>query len=122
MHPIKNTYFIAFSVAYLLIQSCRKLGVYLPELLNSYGTDLLFMPLLLSFSLWMTRFIKRDKTIILTVPMLLVVLLFVSFIFEYYLPMRSPIYTADKMDVVMYLLGGIIFYYFQSRIFGNKVV
>ncbi|MCT4581561.1 MAG: hypothetical protein N4A35_09105 [Flavobacteriales bacterium] len=122
MHPVKNIYFIVFSVVYLFVQLFRKLEVQLPELLNSYGTDLLFMPLLLSFALWMTRLIKRDHALTLTLPMLLVTFLFVSFIFEYYLPARSSIYTADKIDVVMYFLGGIIFYYLQNRIFGSKVV
>lgn len=120
MHPIKNSCFISFSVIYLLIQLARKLQFQLPELINSYVTDLLFMPLLLLFALWLTRIIKRDQSIKLTITMVLVVFVLVSTIFEYYLPLSNNIYTADSIDVLMYLLGGIIFYYLQNRIFETK--
>ncbi len=117
MHPIKNIFFVGFSTIYLIIQSTRKLGFYIPEVLNSYVTDYLFIPLLLMFSLWLTRVVKRDVTIKLTLPMIVISVILISFIFEYYLPQTSLLYTADKIDVLMYLLGGVSYYYIQNRIF-----
>lgn len=117
MHPIKNVFFITFSAIYLTIQLIRKLKVEIPEVINSYVTDFLFMPLLLMFSLWLTRVVKRDLTIKLTIPMIVISVILISFIFEYYLPKTSLLYTADKIDVLMYLLGGVSYYYIQNRIF-----
>lgn len=117
MHPVKNNIFVVFSIIYLIIQGARKFSFYIPELLNSYLTDFLFIPLLLMFSLWLTRVVKRDLTIKLTTPMIVISVILISFIFEYYLPQTSLLYTADKIDVLMYLLGGLSYYYIQNCIF-----
>lgn len=116
MHPIKNGYFIGSSIGYLIIQFLRYQNVPIPEIINSYGTDFLFMPLLLLFSLWLTRVIKREKKIFFSKLMLLVVFVYISIVFEFYLPQKSNIYVQDKIDIVMYFLGTVSFYFLQKKV------
>jgi hypothetical protein len=118
MHPIKNSYYILGSLSYLLIQFCRQQDLIIPELLNNYVTDFLFMPLLLLTTLWLTRLIKRKKQLVFSVPMLITVFIYVSFVFEYYLPQTSTVYTADYLDIVMYFFGTVFYYFLQKKIEG----
>lgn len=115
MSILKNVYFISFILLYLFVQFCRHYKIYLPEIINSYFTDFLFMPLLLILTLHITRKIKRDNNIVFSIPMLLVAFLYVSFIFEYYFPNFNSKHTADKIDVVMYFFGTIFYYIIQKR-------
>jgi hypothetical protein len=116
MHPIKNYYFIGGSSVYLFIQWIRSSTLNLPPFINDYWSDFLFVPLLLFFTVWALRIIKRDQSIVISNPMLFFVWLFVSFIFEYYLPQKSTIYSSDNIDVFMYFLGTVSFYFLQKKI------
>lgn len=115
MHPVKNSYFILGSLSYLLLQFCRQQHLFIPKLINSYATDLLFMPLLFMATLWLTRIVKRTPNLVFSIPMLIVVFVYVSVVFEYYLPQKSSIYVQDSIDVLMYLLGTILFYFLQKK-------
>ena len=115
MHPLKNYYFITGCLLYLFVQLCRTLSIKFPILINSYLTDLLFIPLLLFFTIWLLRIIKRDKKIKLSVFKLIFTWLFISIVFEYYLPQKNSIYTADIVDVFMYFFGTVSFYFLQKK-------
>lgn len=116
MHTIRNGYFIGGSICYLIIQFLRFQNVQVPVFINSYGTDLLFMPLLFLFSHWLTRIIKRIPDLKFSIGMLFVVFIYISFIFEIYLPQTSKVYVQDDIDVAMYFLGTIGFYFLQKRV------
>lgn len=90
-------------------------SIELPIWLTSYLADLLSMPILLTTCLGVVRLVKNDNEIVLTPAMLFAAWLYTSFLFEYYLPLQSSIYTGDKLDVVMYGAGSLGFYFLQLK-------
>ena len=90
----------------------------LPGFFRNHFTDFLFIPVQLLIALWGTRLIKRDTEIRVPVSWVAVQVIFVSLLFEWYLPVYSanaPDFTADPVDVGMYVLGGLVFIFFQRK-------
>ena len=116
MKLILKPYFILSVVLYLLIRILRLFEIHIPEILNSHLTDFLFMPILLTVSLIGVRVIKRNKLINLTIGMIFVSTVFVSFMFEIFMPSRSSLFIKDYWDVVAYIIGALFFYIVQSRL------
>lgn len=89
--------------------------------LNDHATDLLCMPIVLSILLLVTQVLKKDKN--LTLPWYAVALTVVywSIYFEWYLPKQSGIYTSDQMDVYMYIIGGIAYFFWQKSVFKRQM-
>ena len=116
MKLILKPYFILSVVLYLLIRILRLFEIHIPEILNSHLTDFLFMPILLTVSLIGVRVIKRNKLINLTIGMIFVSTVFVSFMFEIFMPSRSSLFIKDYWDVVAYITGALFFYTVQSRL------
>ena len=116
MKLILKPYFILSVVLYLLIRILRLFEIHIPEILNSHLTDFLFMPILLTVSLIGVRVIKRNKLINLTIGMIFVSTVFVSFMFEIIMPSRSSLFIKDYWDVVAYIIGALFFYIVQSRL------
>jgi hypothetical protein len=114
MRALSSIYFFGAVIMYALVQLLRSIDVIQGGLINSYATDLLCMPIVLSVSLYLVRKIKRDNKIVLTLPMILFMVGLWGFYFEWFLPSRSPLYTSDPVDIVMYLVGGISFYLVQK--------
>lgn len=84
--------------------------------LKYYATDLLFVPTTCFLGLFFVRWLKRDD--MLQVPYYQVILLVfgLSFYFEYYLPnykSKPGWYTQDIWDVLMYVIGGLLFMIYQ---------
>ncbi len=75
------------------------------------------MPILLSLTLLVIRFIKNDSLIFLDKYKILFAVVYVSFVFEFWLPSKSAIYTGDVFDVFCYGFGALIFYSIQHRWF-----
>ena len=116
MKLILKPYFILSVVLYLLIRILRLFEIHIPEILNSHLTDFLFMPILLTVSLIGVRVIKRNKLINLTIGMIFISTVFVSFMFEIFMPSRSSLFIKDYWDVVAYITGALFFYTVQSRL------
>ena len=116
MKLILKPYFILSVVLYLLIRILRLFEIHIPEILNSHLTDFLFMPILLTVSLIGVRVIKRNKLINLTIGMIFISTVFVSFMFEIFMTSRSSLFIKDYWDVVAYIIGALFFYIVQSRL------
>ena len=86
-----------------------------PMFFSHYFADLLCMPLLLSVAVLVMRWVKADAGLHLSRAMILVATLYVSLVFECVLPLFFQRYTADFWDVVMYGVGGGLFWVFQKR-------
>lgn len=84
--------------------------------LRFYLTDLLFVPAMCTFGLIGVRWIKRDRSIYLKWWHVFFQVIFVSWYFERHLPSINSQYTADPMDVVMYIIGGIAFIAIQKKL------
>ncbi len=109
-HIIKQPFFSVALLTYLSVHLSRMGLFYLPEVVNSYLTDLLCLPIILTLSLLATRSIKRDYSINLTVPMISWMTLFYACYFECYLPAKNSRYTADIIDVCCYIIGASFYW------------
>ena len=87
-------------------------GIYIP-IVHSYLDDLLCFPIVLTLGLAMYRLFKPDYR--LSLMHMLPVLLTYSIYFEWYLPSVSTNATSDPLDVVMYIIGLMVFGYFINR-------
>jgi len=115
MSILSSKYFICSIGLYGIIQLMRLNEVLPGGLINSYGADLVCMPVVLSLSLFFVRKVKKDNQIILTIPMILFMVALWSVYFELYLPSRSPMYTSDPVDAIVYFVGGASFYVWQKK-------
>jgi hypothetical protein len=87
-----------------------------PIFLSHYFADLLCMPLLLSVVVIGMRWVKSLPNLTLNLPMVVCAVLAVGFVFEYWLPQNSKRYTADGLDLLMYGVGGGVFWVFQATL------
>lgn len=87
-----------------------------PGFFSHYFADLLCMPLLLSFALLSMRWFRGENDRQLPWSMVLVAIVYVSLVFELVLPAFFKRYTSDVWDVVMYGLGGVLFFVFQKHL------
>lgn len=101
---------------YLAIFACKNwLNIELPFFFQNYAADIICIPLVLGSIQEIIRLIKWDNEFLLSLSMVIVGVVTFSVVFEYILPQYSAIYTADIWDVACYVLGGVIFLFFQQR-------
>lgn len=111
---------LRFLLALYVVHLVLKFGrVSVPPFFSHYFADLLCMPLLLSSTVLFMRWLKGDAGLYLSGAMILVASLYVSLVFECLLPLLFERYTADVWDVVMYGVGGGLFFVFQKRLLPN---
>src|SRR5690606_16759880 len=80
------------------------------QLVDSFLDPLLFLPILLQLVLLERRFVFGKGTqYVLSWFQILTVTVFVSVVCELLFPQWNPAFTADYIDVICYLLGGVIF-------------
>ncbi|UKN02147.1 hypothetical protein K6119_01275 [Paracrocinitomix mangrovi] len=109
MKTILHPYFILIAMVYLAVQLIFYLGYSTPNFISNYLSDLLCMPIILTLITAFTRLVKRTKELELSILSIAVVVLYWSMYFEWYLPTKSGVYTADLWDVVCYITGTTIF-------------
>lgn len=108
-HPV----FFGSIGLYVLIRFWRTSTYAIPDWINGYITDLICMPVVLMICLAFVRLIKSNSEIIINKWLIGFLCIEYAILFEWILPQRSSIYTGDWLDVVMYFLGGFIFYFIQ---------
>lgn len=96
------------------------LNIQLPQWILFYATDLLCMPIVLTICLLVVQQVKGERSLRLPLPPVLSLALFYSIFFEIYLPPSHPRYTADPLDVLMYFMGALIFFFLQKPLSENK--
>jgi len=111
LQPVTNVFFLSSFTLYLTLLFSKKEGHVLPWYLSSYLGDFLCLPVLLGLSLFFLRVIKQNNSLFLSKMMIFVSFLYVSLLFEVFLPYFSVKYTADKLDVIAYASGGLIYYF-----------
>ena len=110
------TYYFIFSICIgSVIYVCEKVEILLPEIVRFYVNDFLIIPIVLYLSLFVIRTLKNDKNIELSLLQILYVCTMYSIIFEYWLPKSHPRYTSDIIDVGLYFLSGMLFYFLQKK-------
>ena len=109
---------VCFLLALYVVHLVLKFGrVPVPLFFSHYFADLLCMPLLLSSAVLFMRWLRTEEGLYLSGGKILVATLYVSLVFESVLPLFFQRYTADVWDVVMYGVGGGLFFVFQQRFF-----
>ena len=110
----KVLYFTMVFIA-LTIYMMQRLNLPLPTIVNNYANDLLYLPLVLGAIEFIIRCVKRDSSFRL--PLCFVIFLAISYsiFFEYYLPKVNSRYTADWIDVVLYFVGGIVYFFIGNK-------
>ena len=113
-------YWVMVTIA-LVVYSLQKLTIPLPKILNNYANDLLCLPLVLGFITFGIRKLKNDEFFKLPLFIILIMALYYSVYFEYYLPTINPRYTSDWIDVGLYFAGALGFYTYERTVVFEKI-
>jgi hypothetical protein len=110
MKTLLNPWFIAGCLTWLIVLAARKTGHPLP-LINGYVDDAFAIPVIANISLWFMRVIViKNNYYVLSPSQVIFTVVYVSIVFEVLLPHVSKMYTADWIDVLLYVAGGVFFY------------
>lgn len=112
-HPIFILLIVVASVVYL----AKLFDLKLPNFISFYLNDLLCMPIVFSLCLEAIRALKKDNSLYVPIGAIVVVTLYYVFHFEWLLPKFHARYTADVIDVELYVIGAFLFFRFQKRLF-----
>lgn len=115
MKSLFNYWFISFCLLWLFVFIGRKLGLIIPYF-NDHLTDFLAIPVIANLGLAFQReFVERSSTWCFKPGHLIFIIAYTSVVFEFLLPDYSDAYTADLMDVAMYIAGGLFFWKIMNR-------
>ena len=117
----RKVLYIIMLLTAVTIYVVQRLQFPLPTIINNYLNDLLYIPLILGTIEFTIRRIKKDSSFKLPFGFVIFLAISYSFYFEYYLPQVNSRYTADWIDVVLYFVGGIA-YFFIGNIKKNSVL
>jgi hypothetical protein len=85
-------------------------GFSLPVWVNSYADDVLFIPLVMGFALWLQRkWIKPNPHFVFSKRIIVVVWMYATIVFEIMFPMFNSSFTTDWLDSLGYLAGALFF-------------
>lgn len=112
MSVLKNPFFFIPVLLFLINQLLEKsFRIFIPHV-HAYLDDLLAIPVILGTTLQIYRLIHPKKDdFSFTKIQILIALIYVSVVFEWFLPKFSTAYTSDLVDVVCYALGAFYFYF-----------
>jgi hypothetical protein len=100
-------------IVYAVHLSLKFTGVTVPVWMSSYLADFLCLPVMFGLFTWFMRVIVKREAFKLSVVMIVFGVCYVSFAFEWLAPRWSSHFTADALDAVCYLFGGILFLLFH---------
>lgn len=111
MSVFKNPYFFLPLLLFAGNQVLEKsLGIFVPWI-HAYLDDLMAMPVILGITLQIYRWIHPQKDFFsFKKQQVWVALIYVSLVFEAFLPWVSTDYRSDSWDVVCYAMGAFLFY------------
>jgi len=115
MKTLLNPWFILGCLVWIIIFTSRKLGhpVYL---LNGYIDDAFAIPVIANLSLCFMRVaVIRSNYYVLSAGKVAFIVIYTSVVFEGFLPFISKKYTADWIDVLLYITGGVFFYFVMNK-------
>ena len=110
----KMLYFTMVFIA-LTIYTMQRLNLSLPTIVTNYANDLLYLPLVLGAIEFLIRRLKRDSSFKLSLGFVIFLACAYSIYFEYYLPKANARYTADWIDVILYFVGGIAYFFIGNK-------
>lgn len=116
MHTLKHPLVWISILLFCINQIIEKyFHVFLP-VVHAYLDDLLCMPVVLGVSMQVIQWIHPLRQFYtLSQRHIFLAVVYYSILFEVVLPFFSPIYTSDGIDIILYALGGLIFYWFVAK-------
>jgi hypothetical protein len=121
MKTLLNGWFIAGCLTWLIVISMRKLGHPIP-VINGYINDAVAIPVIANLGLWFQRvFMIKNDYYVLAPWHVIFIVVYVILLFELVLPSLSITYTADWIDVFLYIMGGLFFYKVMNKPIGYKM-
>ncbi len=112
---LHKSYFYIFLVVGICIYCAQYFKIILPDVIRNHANDFLCIPIVLFVCQYVARLIKSDKQLRIPFILSLVVTLLYCIYFEYYLPQFNDRYTADIIDVIMYIFGLLFFYSIEYK-------
>jgi hypothetical protein len=109
-----SPYFLGFLGLYFFIRSLDFFKIIHIDFLANHLADVCAMPVVLTICLLCLRLIKKDAVVILPFWFIIMMTVYWSAYFEWWLPYYSDVYTADVLDVLAYVIGGASFYFWQK--------
>ena len=83
---------------------------------DNYGDDLLAVPFVSACVLLMENFlVYQNHTRKHSFGQLLFLFIFISVVFEYFVPKYSDHYTYDPLDVLYYFIGFLAYYFAKKK-------
>jgi len=109
MKTITHPLFIVLALVYAVYYGLKQTDVVLPLFITNYLADLLSIFLVNTFTLWAIRKIKNKPNLELPIHLVLLSVIMFSVFFEFILPLRSPVYVYDPLDILCYFISGIAY-------------
>jgi hypothetical protein len=120
IQPLKSWFYLALISVFLLNQFAEKVDLSFAYQ-RAYLDDVLVVPVVLPFVLFLLRTIFYKQIRFINLVMLISFIVSLSFIFEFVLPGYSSKYTADSWDVLCYLIGGGIYWGYQHYLYRKQI-
>ncbi|TWJ01595.1 hypothetical protein JN11_01746 [Mucilaginibacter frigoritolerans] len=115
MKTLLNPWFIIGCLTWAIVLVLRRTSHPLPYI-NGYINDVFAIPVIANLGLWFNRvFIIKSNHYVLSKRQVAFIVIYVAIVFEGFLPYLSKTYTADWIDVLLYILGGLFFYRVMNK-------
>jgi hypothetical protein len=115
MKTLLNPWFLLGCITWLLVMGFRRSGHPLPYV-NGHLNDFIAIPVIATLGLWFQRIIIYKTSYYVLSPWHIVfIVVYVSIVFEALLPLLSRRYTADWIDVLLYVAGGLFFFKLMNK-------
>ena len=112
---IKPPVYIIISLVLFVLNKTAEIYDYqVHSWISSYLDDLLFMPICLWLTQTVVRLIK-NPLFRFSCLQSFIVLIYISVLFEYFIPKWKPYFVSDLLDIVMYTIGTVIFLMFNRK-------
>jgi len=112
---MQKKWFYFFLLLFILHQLFQKIFSIHVAVIDSYLDPFLCMPILLYGHLLERKILWQKSTTSLSVVTIVIATVLVVIIAEYFFPMWSSRFTYDILDLPMYILGAVFFYFFMNK-------
>lgn len=116
MRTLLNPWFIAGCIIWVIIMTTRRIGHPLPMFINGYIDDAFAVPVIANLGLCFQRVVViQNNYYVLSPGKVIFIVVYLTLVFEVFLPYISPRYVSDWKDAVLYVVGGFFFYYVMNK-------
>lgn len=116
MRTLLNPWFIAGCIIWVIIMATRRFGHPLPMFINGYVDDAFAVPVIANLGLCFQRVVViQNNYYVLSAGKVIFIVVYLTLVFEVFLPYISHTYVSDWKDATLYVFGGFFFYYVMNK-------